>query len=350
MPLGMNVRAHVLRRTALFFIALGIGGAVITGCAPKPVATVNGDSLSEKDFASLCETATQLQPGIPVGPQVLTKWIQSTIYAQEARKLKVYPTDAELNARIDTMRKQAEYSGSTLENILKQQAITMDAFRAEQLRTLIRENVIAEGVTASDAEVKDFFDKQKANLTQPERIQISQMTLDSEEQVKKAKDDLGSGDFANVAATRSKDSFAQGGGRVPMDLTAKVQPGLPVDQKVVDAAFKLKEGQISDPIKVGATWVIVRLEKKQPRKEPKYEDFKELFTSALRQQKAAQTKGPKVQQMIMEATRSANVTVNRPEYKEMEQQLKQIVSRVPGQGGAPSGAGDEMPPGPPGPQ
>ena len=75
---------------------------------------------------------------------MLTKWIQSTIYAQEARKLKVYPTDKELNDRIDTMRKQAEYSGSTLENILKQQAITMDAFRAEQLRTLIRENVIAE--------------------------------------------------------------------------------------------------------------------------------------------------------------------------------------------------------------
>ena len=60
--------------------------------------------------------------------------------------------------------------------------------------------------------MKEFFDKQKPNLTQPERIQISQMTLNSEEQVKKAKDDLGSGDFANVAATRRRTASRRGVG------------------------------------------------------------------------------------------------------------------------------------------
>ena len=59
----------MLRRTALFFIALGMGGAALTGCTPKPVATVNGDALTEKDFANLCETATQLQPGIRWDPR-----------------------------------------------------------------------------------------------------------------------------------------------------------------------------------------------------------------------------------------------------------------------------------------
>lgn len=344
MPSGLNSRALVHPRTALFFTALGLGAALLTGCGEKPVATVNGDPLTEKEFSRLCETATGIQPNIPVGPQVLAKWIQSTIFAQQARKLKVYPSDKDLEARVASMAKQAEYGGGTLDDFLKQRAMTRDVFRQEQLRTLIQENVITQGVTVTDAEVKDFFDKQKPNLVQPERIEISQITLDSEEQVKKAKDDLASGDFAVVASTRSKDTFAQGGGRVPMPLTNPVQPGLGVDQKVVDAAFKLKEGQISDPIKVGSTWVIVRLEKKMARKEPKLDDFSEFFRAELKKQKAMQGgNAQKVQQSLMEATRTANVQINRPEYKQLQQELQSVISRGPAGAG-----GGEMPPGIPG--
>lgn len=348
MPFGRIAGARVRRPAALFFIALGVGGALMVGCGPKPVAQVNGEALSEAEFYKLCESATQMQPQIPVGHQVLARWIQTTLLAQEAKRLKVYPADKDLDARLRSLEKQAEYAGTTLDEFLKQRGITRQILREEQLRELVRENVMTQGIQVTDAELKQFFEQQKANMVQPERVQLSQITVDKADQVQKTKDDLGAGDFANVAATRSKDPFAQSGGRVPMDLPRKVDAGGPVDQKVVDAAFKLKEGEISEPVKVGANWVFARLEKKFERKEPKLEDFDEFFRSQLRQQKAAQGKAQQVQQSLMELTRTANLTIHRPQYKQLETELKQVVTRVPGTGGPGGPGGPDMPPPAPG--
>lgn len=333
------------RKAALLFVALGVVGSLTAGCGPKPVATVNGSSLSEAEFFKLCESATQMQPSMPVGYQVLARWIQGTLLEQEAKRLKVYPSDKDLANRLASIEKQATYAGANLNDLLKQRNLDRKAFEQEQLREMVRENVMCQGITVTDAEVKDFFEKQKANMVQPERIRISQITVDSAADAKKTKDDLGSGDFAVVAGTRSKDPFAQQGGRVPMDLTLNPQPGGPVDGKVIAAAFKLKQGEISEPIQVGSNFVFARLEQKMEKKEPAFADFEEFFRTQLRQQKASQGKAQEVQKSLMELTRNASVTINRPQYKQMETDLKQAVA--PG-GGAPGGMGGDMPPSPPG--
>src|SRR5687768_18261730 len=90
------------QRPALFFVALSASAVLfsaplISGCSSKPVAKVNGQALSDKEFHELCETTTQMRPGAgTVGMQVLAQWVQSTTLEQEAKKLKVYPSDAEL--------------------------------------------------------------------------------------------------------------------------------------------------------------------------------------------------------------------------------------------------------------
>jgi len=117
---------------------------------------------------------------------------------------------------------------------------------------------------------------------------------------------------------------------VPQELTAQIQPGAPVHQKVVAAAFKLKPGQISDPIQTeGGNWVIVRLEKKIEKKEPLFDDFADMIRTGLRQQKAAQGKGQQVQQRLLELSRTADVRVERAEYKLLADELKKLPG-VPG--------------------
>jgi parvulin-like peptidyl-prolyl isomerase len=217
---------------------------------------------------------------------------------------------------------------------------------------MVSQNVLFQGVTVSDDEVRKAYDQQKKNFTQPETVEISQITLDSEKAKNDAVADLAANaQFANVATTRSKDQFAQQGGRVPLPLPKQIGPGLPVAQEVVNAAFKLQPGQVSDPVRVGATWVIVRVEKKTESKEPNFEDFREAIRGSLREQKARQS--PRMQenqQKLMQSTSGASITINRPEYKTLEQQFKS----GPG-GAAPGGptasgmppAGDAPPP-PPG--
>jgi parvulin-like peptidyl-prolyl isomerase len=333
MRAGSDSRALGNRGAALFFVAFGVSLSLgLAGCGPKVVASVNGDRLTEAEFAKLCENFTQFEPrrGGTVGRQVLAIWINDQILAQEARRLKVYPSEKELDQRVDAFRRQMAYAGEDLQASLARQGITEAGFRGLRLRDLLQENIFCNGITVSDEEVKKVFDQQKSGLTQPERVQISQITLDSPEQVKKAKDDLATGDFANVAQTRSKDVFAAQGGRVPQDLTRQIQPGAPVNQKAVTAAFSLKPGQVSEPIQIdGGNWVIVRLEKKIEKKEPVLDDFKDMIRAALRQQKAAAGKGQQTAQRIVELSRTADVRIERAEYKALADELKSLPGAMP---------------------
>lgn len=332
---------------ASLFITAGCGGA-------KPVARVNGDALSEKEFYKLTADATRVDPQRgTVGLQTVSQWISSTVMAQEAKRLKVYPTEKDLDARLDAFRRQATVAGSNLEEQLRMRGMTVEMLKKDLLTALVQENVLFRGVTVSDQEVDQEWAKRKQLFVQPAQVKISQITVDNPADLKKVQSDLaGNAEFALVARTRSKDQFKDQGGMVPVQLPKRIQPGGPVAQEVVDAAFKLKPGQISQPVKIGATWVIVRLEELIPEKQPNPQDYKELMRAQLRQQKA-QTSGKlqENQQELMRAQQAAKVEINRPEYASLTSQLAGRAGMGgPGGPGGPSGApgGAGAPPPPPG--
>jgi parvulin-like peptidyl-prolyl isomerase len=332
---------------ALLFLVVP-AGTVLSGCGAKPVAAVNGTKLSEKEFARLCETTTRVAPQQgTVGMQVLAQWIGNTIITQQAKERNLYPSEQELEARIQARQREVQYAGMDLDEMLRQQGRDMAAFREETLASMVQEAVFFEGVNVTDAELQEAFNSQKVNYTIPESVQFAQITLDSEQAKNEAVNELASGaQFALVARTRSKDPFAQNGGQVPMPMTRTGVPrGGPVAQEAVDAAFKLKAGDTSDPIKVGATWVIVRLEKKTERKEPKFEDFREIIRAQLRSQKAQSTgKSQENQQKFMQMASQADIQINRPQYVAL---LNQFRAAPPGAPAGPvTGMDSEPPPAP----
>jgi parvulin-like peptidyl-prolyl isomerase len=342
-------RALPRQRAALFFIALAASLA-LSGCGAKPVAVVSGQPLTEKEFHSLCETATGTNPQQgTVGLQVLMQWIYNTLLAQEAKRLNVYPTQQDLDRRLVAIQKQFEYVGSSLEQQLRQQGKTLDSFKRDLLNEMIRQNVLFRGVTLTEEDLRKAFDSRKQERVIPERVRIRQITVESQAKAKQVINDLrGNAAFELVARTHSRDPFAQQGGLVPEPLPRKVQPGGPVAQQVVDAAFKLKEKDFSDPIKVGATWIIVRLEEKLAGKEPNFEDSKDLVRADLMEQRARETgKLQENQGSMMQVTQSAvgSLQINRPEYQFVADMIKQAVG--PGQGapGAPPAPGPPAEPG-----
>ncbi|MGV3719758.1 MAG: peptidyl-prolyl cis-trans isomerase [Actinomycetota bacterium] len=323
---------------ALLFVGLAATALFTSGCGEKPVATVNGQSLSEKEFHQLTETATRIEPQRgTVGLQTLSQWINSSVMEQEAKKLKVYPSEKELDARVDAFRRQAALRGSNLEEQLKSQGVNFETFKDELLKQLVNENILFNGVTVSDAELEEEWKKKKPLFVQPETVKLSQITVDSPDALKKTQADLaGNTDFALVARTRSQDQFKDAGGAIPEPLPKQLPPGGPVAKEVLDAAFKLKPGQVSDPIKVGATWVIVKLEEKIAEKQPNFDDFKELMRSNMRQQKAqGNGKLQENQQALVKAQQAAKVEINRPEYAALAAQTGGGAPGVPGAGGPP---------------
>jgi foldase protein PrsA len=341
--MGIAPGARQRGSAALLFAGFAALALFTAGCGEKPVAVVNGEALTEKEFHRLNETATRIDPQRgAVGLQTLSNWINSTVMAQEAKRLNVYPSEKDLETRLDAYRRQAAWMGTTMEEQLQRMGIDLETFKRELLNQLITENVMFRGITVSDQELQEAWDKQKQMFVQPEQVRISQITVDSQEEMKKAQADLaGNADFALVARTRSQDQFKDQGGEVPFPLARQIQPGGPVAQEVVDVAFKLKPGEVSDPVKVGATWVFVKLAEKIPAKEPKLEDFRELLRSNLRQQKGqASPEIQKNQQELMQAQQSAKVEINRPQYASLQAQVA-----AAGRPGMPPGDGPPPAPG-----
>jgi parvulin-like peptidyl-prolyl isomerase len=278
--------------------------------------------------------------------QVLAQWIGNTLLVQQAKAKKLYPSDQELNSRLEAVKNQIRFAGMELEDQLRQQGRDMASFKEEQLSAMVQENVFFEGVDVTDAELRQAFDTQKQSFTIPEQVRISQITLDSEKAKNDAQNELASGaQFSLVATTRSKDPFAANGGQVPMPLPRQAERGGPVSQEAIDAAFKLKPGQTSDPVKVGATWVIVKLEEKIEEKAPEFDQFRELIRSGMRSQKAQQTgKQSQNQQQFLQSASGADIKINRPEYQALLNQFKAPVPPA----GAPMTGDSGIPPPPPG--
>lgn len=358
MPISSNSGARRYRNTALLFGAFTLSAAVISGCnSAKPVASVNGTTLSQEEFAKMCESSTTVQPqsGGSVGLQMLRQWILSTVTAQVAKDQNVYPSEQELNAGMETTRKRVSRPGTTLEELIANQGTTLDAVKREELNNLVSLKVMTRGVTVTDDEVRKAFDSQKAAMTQPEQVEISTITVDSEKAKSDTQADLNANSvFQNVATSRSKDPFRQNGGKVPTPLPAKVPPQLQgqVPQEVVDAAFKLKPGQVSEPVKVGQTWVFVRLDNKIAKKEPDFNEFKEPIRDQLLQQKAQQTgKLQENQKAVIDALKKAKIEIGPPQYQVLAKALAQSASApsAPGGGAAGGAPGEgEAPPMPPG--
>ena len=76
--------------------------------------------------------------------------------------------------------------------------------------------------------------------------------------------------------SHNRDSALHGG---EMPLFTRAAPGLPDSFK--ENVFLLKEGQVSDPLMVGTSFLLVKLEKKLPPTLIKYEDVKESVRSML---------------------------------------------------------------------
>ncbi len=355
---GARFGQQAQKRSLLFVASLAALGlsAGVSGCSQKPVASLNGTALSETDFAKQCETATDIQPNLgAVGQQVLMRWVQSTLQAQEAKKLNAYPSQKDVDAKLEGVRSQLAYGGTTLEQQLKAQGITLETYKRRLLEQMVQEAVMFSGIPIPEAEVVKAFEEGKSRFSKPATIRLSQITVETKAQLDQASNSLNSNaDFGLVARTVSKDQFAQQGGQVPIDLPEAIQAGGPVQPAVVKAAFKLKEGEVSKPIQAGKSWVIVKVMKLTPRQEPKIEQVREIVRGSVIQTKMQspefQSKVQENQGKLFTALRGADFQIFRPEYAGLRDMVKNGGQSGPGAGGGPVApgpagpAGDEMPP------
>jgi foldase protein PrsA len=238
------------------------------GIVPEVVATVNGKPLSRDQLATLCIHVD--------GRTVLETLIQHELIRQEAAKQGVTVSKEEVEAYIKkTAQEQldakarmsggkdfAEWAakkGLKPEETAREVHAWEDWLRPFAEPELVARQILLKSVKVTDADVRAEFDRRYGP-----KAKVLQIVVRSEAEAQDVVQKLRLGaDFAEMARDVSVDNVSRrkGGEIDPLG------PGSPLG----DAAFKLKPGQFSDPIKTPDGFHVVKLVEMVPAVDKHFE-------------------------------------------------------------------------------
>jgi peptidyl-prolyl cis-trans isomerase D len=157
-------------------------------------------------------------------------------------------------------------------------------FRAPEYRKLVIVTLIpgeqAKGIEISDAELRKAYEERRGRFMTPERRQIHQLLFDSVEDATAAAERIAAkgATFTEIAAERGKSEK-------DIDL-GLVTEGAVIDRAVADAAFALKQDEVSKPVAGSfGTWLLMVV-KIEPEHIRPFEEVSDELKSALALERA----------------------------------------------------------------
>ncbi|WP_339170968.1 peptidylprolyl isomerase [Anoxybacillus sp. FSL W8-1294] len=211
-----------------------------------------------------------------------------------SKKFKV--TDEELNNEIENLK---EMYGTQYDLAVQQNG--EEAIRDMVKLDLLRQKAAMEDMKVTDEELKKYYNEYKP------KVKASHILVDDEKTAKDIKAKLEKGeDFAKLAKEYSKDTgSAQNGG----DL-GWFGPGKMVEE-FEKAAYALKVGEISDPVKTQFGYHIIKVTDKEEKKS--FDEMKEEIEFEVKKSKLDTSK---VQSKLDELMKEANVDIKDKSLKD----------------------------------
>jgi parvulin-like peptidyl-prolyl isomerase len=262
LPLSMLLVAGLL--------AAGCGGG--TKAVPANAVAVVGDStISKADFNKVLaatkkidkirKTATP-KPGTTEyktrSDGIVQFLVTMSELTQKAKSMGLADvTDKEVQTQIDQIKKQyANGDEKKFETLLAGQGLTIDIYRLQWRYQLLSNRISAEvtkGVKVTDADVKKYYEANKANYTQVASRDVRHILVNSKKLADTIEAQLkAGGNFAKLAKKYSKDTgSAVNGGK----LTIQKGKTVPEFDKT---AFALKTNEISAPVHTTYGWHIIQ--------------------------------------------------------------------------------------------
>jgi foldase protein PrsA len=323
---------------SLFALAvLGLSAAVVSACGndvpPNAVAKVGDETITQDEFNKWVETAvkSQAQGSTAVVPdppdftkcvaakkkapapsgqgkqsdsalkkqckteydtlkaQVMQFLIQAEWVTQEADKRDIKVSDKAVQKSFEDQKKQAFPTDKAYAQFLKTSGMTeadiLFRVKLSQLQEKLTQKVTEDAGKVTDADVQEYYDKNKKRFAQPERRDLLVVLTKTEAKANEAKQALESGQpWKTVVKQYSIDetSKAQGG---KLAAVAKGQQ----DKTFEDAVFAASKGNIEGPVKTQFGWYVFEVEKITPASQQSLEQSRDTIKNLLktqRQQKA----------------------------------------------------------------
>ena len=295
---------------------------------PDTVATVNGQPIARGELEQAMQeflgqrgrSIADIPPAQKNGAyrMILDDLIANKLVTKASAGVKV--TDEEVGAAL----KRVTANFGSEEEVKAQMAKrgqTIEQVRAEIHEGLQQQRWMEEqvkgGEAVADAEAEQFYKNNPQHFQMPERVRASHILVSVKADAKpetvvekeKAAEAIAARvkkgeDFSKVATELSEDPSAKKNGG-DLDFFAREQ----MVPQFADVAFKLKENEISDPIRSEFGFHIIKMTGRKPAETVSLEKAKPQIVAFLKQQRQ-QTQ---VEKVIRELREKADVKINLPE-------------------------------------
>lgn len=224
--------------------------------------------------------------------QVMVFLITSDWVEREAQERGVKADDATVRKQFDQQKKQSFPDEKGYQQFLKTSGQTeadlLFQVKLSYLSEEVRKKVVAGKGTATDADIKAYYDKNKQKFAQPERRDLAVVLTKSKSKAEQAKRALESGDsFSSVAKKYSVDEASKAqGGKLPG--VGKGQ----LEKELDEAVFAAEKGKLMGPVKTQFGYELFEVTKITPASQQTLPQAKETIRATLkseREQKALDT-------------------------------------------------------------
>ncbi len=276
---------------------------VIAGCDEKPVAVVNGDRITEKEFVDKLKEA--------FGERVLQVMIDQQIIEDAFEKAGLVLSEQEIAARIEEIQREiGAPSPQAFQDALAARGMTLEKLR-EDLELSTKVTMLAtKDVVVTEEQLKQFYEENKGRYDKPLRVKISEIVTPGQQQAEQALAALRKegASFAAVAGQFSvSPATRQYGGQRPITPIDQIFP-MELREVVSDA----EEGEILGPMETQRGWYVLQIEQRLPAETATFESAKEQVTEEFKGSRAVPLDG-----LLRQLRQEAVVKIVAPEFSEM---------------------------------
>ena len=259
------------------------------------VATVDGDKITE----------AQLQAAMRerYGTAMRETMIGQLMVEQAAQKRNVVVTDQDVAQLFTTNQTQIDEQlkpqGGDFAAWLLRQGHSEASYRRQLRMQLLLEKMVASQVRVTDADVADFYEKNREQLTPPEGMQVSQISVATKEEADRIRADLVATTITwnDAAKQYNLDPYGRDNG----GLLGVIAKG---SQPAQVTAFSLQQdGEISQPYQDQMGWHLMRREAYQASVCPPLDQIQEQ----LRQRMTREETRYQAQQMLEALLKIADI-------------------------------------------
>lgn len=253
------------------------------------VAVVGGEEISKDDYKDeISFYSAMLASQQQLKSSVVQMMIQDKLISNDLEKNNIKIDEKEANDNF--LQYIQNYGGEDqFDKMLEDYNMSSDKFKETVQKDLMYQKHrewFDENNEITDEEINDYFEEHKDEL---EQVDASHILVEDEETAKEVKQKLDDGeDFSELAKEYSIDTAnADNGGELGFFTKSTMA------EEFSDAAFKLKVGEISDPVKTSYGYHIIKVNEKKDTadklkdeitknlNEQKYSDYlKELYDNA----------------------------------------------------------------------